>query len=84
MRRGTERGLPTGSGIVEAVCETLATERMKRSGMSWQEAAGQATLTLRGWAQTGRFPAAWSSLSATYRGAVSLPDEIASADGRAA
>ena len=28
---------------------------------------GQAILTLRGWAQSGRFTTTWSLLSATYR-----------------
>ena len=79
-----ERGLPIGSRVVEAACKTLVTERMKRSGMHWREAGGQAILTLRGWTQSDRFPAAWSSLSTTYRGDVSLPDEIESTYGRAA
>ena len=47
-----ERGLPIGSGVVEAACKTLVTERMKRSGMRWREAGGQAILTLRGWVQS--------------------------------
>ena len=41
-----QRGLPIGSGVVEAACKTLVTERLKRSGMRWREAGGQAILTL--------------------------------------
>ena len=80
-----QRGLPIGSGVMEAACKTLATERLKRSGMRWREAGGQAILTLRGWAQSDRFTAAWSLLSKTYRTEVSVPDDgIESAYGRAA
>ena len=80
-----QRGLPIGSGVVEAACRTLATERLKRSGMRWREAGGQAILTLRGWAQSDRFAAAWSLLSMTYRTDVSVPhDDIEAAHGRAA
>ena len=79
-----QRGLPIGSGVVEAACKTLVTERLKRSGMRWREAGGQAILTLRGWAQSDRFGAAWSLLSQTYRTEVSVPDDVESAHGRAA
>ena len=79
-----ERGLPIGSGVVEAACKTLVTERMKRSGMRWRQAGGQAILTLRGWAQSDRFAAAWSLLSATYRAEILLPDQIESVHGHAA
>ena len=41
------QNLPIGSGVVEAACKTLATERMKRSGMRWRHTGGQAILTLR-------------------------------------
>jgi len=41
------QNLPIGSGVVEAACKTLATERLKRSGMRWRQAGGQAILTLR-------------------------------------
>ena len=42
-------GLPIGSGVVEAACKTLVTQRMKNSGMSWGTDGGQAILTMRGW-----------------------------------
>ena len=67
-----QRGLPIGSGVVEAACKTLVTERMKRSGMRWREAGGQAILTLRGWMQSGRFEAAWGMLAATYQEEVTV------------
>jgi hypothetical protein len=53
---------------VEAACKTLATQRMKLSGMTWGETGGQAILTIRGWTQSGdRFDRAWALLAATYR-----------------
>ena len=79
-----KRGLPIGSGVVEAACKTLVTERLKRSGMRWREAGGQAILTVRGWVQSGRFEAAWTLLAATYRDEVRDCDDIESAYGRAA
>lgn len=70
-------GLPIGSGVVEAACKTLVTQRLKRSGMRWRHPGGQAILTLRGLVQSHRFEQAWSLLSATYRADVSLPDNVA-------
>ena len=35
------RHLPSGSGIVEATCKTLVTQRLKRSGMRWRHAGGR-------------------------------------------
>lgn len=64
-------GLPIGSGVVEAACKTLVTQRMKQSGMRWDEAGGQAILTVRGWTQSGdRFDRAWALLAATYQAEV--------------
>ena len=40
--------LPIGSGVVEAACKTLVTQRLKRAGMRWRMEGGQAILTLRG------------------------------------
>ena len=71
-----KRALPIGSGVVEAACKTLATQRLKRSGMRWRHPGGQAILTLRGWAQSHRFEKGWSILSATYRANVSTPDNV--------
>ncbi len=68
-----EQGLPIGSGVVEAACKTLVTQRMKQSGMRWEQTGGQAILTVRGWTQSGdRFDRAWSLLAATYQAEVTL------------
>ncbi len=58
--------LPIGSGIVEATCKTLVTQRMKRSGMSWRPKGGQSILTLRALLQSERWSAGWSLLSRQY------------------
>jgi hypothetical protein len=42
-----QRGLPIGSGVTEAACKTVFTQRFKRSGMRWQHATGQVILDLR-------------------------------------
>lgn len=41
------RGLPIGSGVTEAACKTVFTQRFKRSGMRWHGATGQVILDLR-------------------------------------
>ncbi len=60
------RGLPIGSGLVEAACKTLATQRLKRSGMSWRDGK-QAMLTIRSLQQSNRWPAAWDFVSSHFR-----------------
>jgi hypothetical protein len=65
------QGLPIGSGVVEAACKTLVTQRLKQSGMRWDENGGQAILTVRGWTQSqDRFDRAWALLAATYQAEV--------------
>jgi hypothetical protein len=39
-------GLPIGSGVTEAACKTVFTQRFKRSGMRWHGATGQVILDL--------------------------------------
>ena len=45
--RYLREGLPLGSGITEAGCKVLFTQRLKQSGMKWQSAGGQVIVTLR-------------------------------------
>lgn len=59
--------LPVGSGVVEAACKTLATERLKRSGMSWREPGLQSILTLRSLLQSDRWNQAWRLLADEYK-----------------
>ena len=40
-------GLPVGSGCIESAADHLVQRRMKRAGMRWSHAGGQAILTLR-------------------------------------
>jgi hypothetical protein len=69
------RHLPIGSGVVEAACKTLVTQRLKGSGMAWTLAGGQAILTLRSLLQSGRWEQAWPLLAADFRQPVESPDE---------
>ena len=71
-----EQALPIGSGVVEAACKTLVTQRMKRSGMRWRHEGGQAILTLHALIQSGRFDAGWVLLSRTYEADISPPDNV--------
>ena len=41
-------GLPIGSGAIESAADHVVQRRMKRSGMRWSEAGGDAILALRG------------------------------------
>jgi hypothetical protein len=41
------RHLPIGSGVTEAACKTIFTQRLKLSGMRWSKAGAQTILNLR-------------------------------------
>jgi hypothetical protein len=68
--------LPIGSGVVEAACKTVVTQRLKRSGMRWRHEGGQAILTFRTLCQSDRFDRAWALVAKTYRCEVKLPQQV--------
>jgi hypothetical protein len=63
------RGLPIGSGVTEAACKTVFTQRFKRSGMRWHGETGQVILDLR----TIHLSGIWDQAFAADLGARELP-----------
>jgi hypothetical protein len=59
--------LPIASGVVEAACKTLVTQRLKQSGMRWKTPGGQAILTLRSLIQSERWERGWALLRENYQ-----------------
>ena len=45
--RYRREGLPLGSGVTEAACKTVFTQRLKQSGMGWEVEGGQVVVDLR-------------------------------------
>jgi hypothetical protein len=79
--------LPIASGVIEASCKTLVTQRMKQSGMAWTPMGGQAILTLRSVIQSDRWQPAWELLRSDFRQTVTVCPEptswpVTSAQGR--
>jgi len=64
--RYQELGLPIGSGVVEATCKTLASQRLKRSGMNWG-GGKQPILTIRSLQQSDRWDRAWALVAGAFR-----------------
>lgn len=54
------RGLPIGSGPVEAACKTLVKVRLCRSGMQWSWQGGQRILQLRTYLKSQRWESFWN------------------------
>ena len=77
-----EKGLPIGTGVTEAACKTLVTQRLKQSGMRWGKEGGQAILNLRGWAQSERFDQAWALLAATFQAEITLLNDVVAIGSR--
>jgi hypothetical protein len=70
------KAFPIGSGVVEAACKTLVTQRLKLSGMRWSTAGAQAVLTPRGWDQSERFDEAWALIAATFHAEVTVLAQV--------
>ena len=66
------QNLPIASGVVEAACKTLVTQRLKCSGMAWTIAGGQAILTFRSLIQSRRWSPAWDLLAAAFRQTITI------------
>lgn len=71
-----EKNLPIGSGIIEATCKTLVTQRLKRSGMAWQTEGGQSILTFRALLQSQLFDQGWKMLRTQYKGEIDMPINV--------
>jgi hypothetical protein len=60
-RRYKELHLPIGSGVTEAACKTVFTQRLKRSGMTWSVEGGQRIVDLRVIHLSGVWPEVYRS-----------------------
>jgi hypothetical protein len=56
------RGLPIGSGPVEAAAKNIVQARLKRSGMRWTRDGGQHVLDLRAFLKSDRWEPMWGTL----------------------
>jgi hypothetical protein len=67
-------GLPIGSGVTEAACKTVFTQRLKRSGMRWHKESGQVIVDLRIIQRSG----IWQEVVRRDLQTRALPEEISS------
>lgn len=54
-----EKGLPIGSGPIEAAAKSIVKQRMCRSGMRWSREKGQYVLSVRAYVKSGLWNRAW-------------------------
>lgn len=59
-------GVPLGSGVTEAGCKTVYTQRLKLSGMRWRAAGAQTILNLRVLLLSGVWDAAYERVLKGY------------------
>jgi hypothetical protein len=67
-------GLPIGSGVTEAACKTVFTQRLKRSGMRWHKESGQVIVDLRVLHRSG----IWQDVVRLDLQARALPERVSS------
>jgi hypothetical protein len=63
------RGLPIGSGIVEAACKNIVKSRLCRSGMRWARKGGQHILHLRAHIKSNRWDDFWNAYNTLRKSA---------------
>ena len=63
------RGLPIGSGPVEAACKSIVKTRLCRSGMRWSCEGGQRILNLRCYAKSGLWNEFWNAYTSIQKAA---------------
>src|SRR4051794_15095001 len=63
--------LPIGSGVTEAACKTVFSQRLKRSGMAWSEEGGRRIVDLRVIHLSG----VWSRVHQSYLQSKMIPDK---------
>lgn len=64
------QGLPIGSGITEAACKTVFTQRLKLSGMRWSKEGAQVILNLRVVLLSGVWDDVYQALVTSYHDAL--------------
>ena len=60
-------GVPLGSGVTEAGCKTVYTQRLKLSGMRWHKTGAQTILNLRVLQLSGVWEEAYARVLKEYR-----------------
>jgi len=71
-REYRRQGLPIGSGVTEAACKTVFTQRFKESGMTWKLEGGQTILVLR----LAELSGVWSTVYSNFLRSRPLPIPI--------
>jgi hypothetical protein len=66
------QGKPIGSGVTEAACKTVFTQRLKQSGMTWTVEGGQVIVDLRVLKLSG----VWHEVFRSYQRSRQLPQPI--------
>lgn len=59
-----DKCLPIGSGVVESGCKHVVADRLKRTGMRWDEPGAENILALRSHDLNGRWDSVWPAKSA--------------------